>query len=286
LYLRYNSDGHFEASHGAVQGKTDDLFEFTAHGWIEDTKDGGASVWLKAQKDISMSRWLVEWDKSPQVPLNWRSSEMGNTKDESADPEEKLRVHCHCNGVEFFIARPSEESLKASSPLPDLLVPYNSGKSAENPKNKPWWLSTDRSKYLAGNCACDSCRKIAGFDIVQWTFIPVAGLSLADNQPWSLPFGTMQSYESTSTDATKRLRWFCSRCGANVLWTGSERPTLTDVSVGLLDAPSGARAEEWLQWDLADRVSFREDAHNVHLVDELERGLVDWYGAKERRLPA
>jgi hypothetical protein len=263
-----------------VEGKTDELFEFTAHGWIEDTKDGGASVWLKTQKGVPMSRWLVEWNKSPEAPLNWRSNEAVNMKDAVVDSHQKLRVHCHCNGVEFFICRPSEESLKASSPLPDLLVPYHSDKSAANPENKPWWLSTDRSKYLAGNCACESCRKIAGFDIVQWAFIPIAGLSLANDKPFSLPFGTMQSFQSTVDNEKKRRRWFCSHCGANVLWTGSERPTLVDVSVGLLDAPSGARAEEWLQWDLADRVSFREDAHNVHLIDELERGLVEWYDEK------
>jgi hypothetical protein len=142
-----------------------------------------------------------------------------------------------------------------------------------NPENKPWWLSTDHTKYLAGNCACESCRKIAGFDIVQWTFIPIAGLSLANDEPFKLPFGTIQSYQSSA----RRVRWFCSKCGANVFWTGEERPTLIDVSVGLLDAPSGARAEEWLQWDLADRVSFKEEAHNMHLAEALEEGLVKWY---------
>ena len=46
---------------------------------------------------------------------------------------------------------------------------------------------------------------------------------------------------------------------------------------GTGDAPSGARAEEWLQWDLADRVSFKEDAHNTRLAESLEQGLQEWY---------
>lgn len=280
LYCRYNDDGHFEASHGVVEGKTDNLFDFAAHGWIEDTKDGGASVWLKQYKGVPMSRWLVEWNESPQALLDWRSVNATQQTNATEGLEKKLRVHCHCNGVMFFISRPSEESLKASSPLPDLLVPYNSGQSAANPENKPWWLSTDRKKYLAGNCACDSCRRISGFDIVQWTFVPVAGLSLANGAPFNLPFGKMQPYESSAKDGKKRVRWFCSGCGAHVLYTTEERPTLVDVAVGLLDASSGARAEEWLQWDLTDRVSFKEDAHNTPLVQELEKGLGDWYGAR------
>ncbi|KIW08031.1 uncharacterized protein PV09_00975 [Verruconis gallopava] len=276
LYCRYNDDGHFEASHGSVDGSTDDIFDFRAHGWIEDTKDGGASVWLKEYKGSPLSRWLIEWNQSPEVPLNWTSDHIEPTNKVSEQADEKLRVHCHCNGVEFFISRPSEDSFKASSPLPDLLVPYNSGQSAQNPENKPWWLSTDHTKYLAGNCACRSCRMTTGFDIQQWAFIPAAGLSLANGKPFNLPFGTLRSYES-STKPQRRIRWSCSRCGATVLWTGEERPTLIDVAAGLLDAPSGARAEEWLQWDLADRVSFKEDAHNTHLADALEKGLVQWY---------
>lgn len=274
LYCRYNSDGHFEASHGTVEGSTNDLFDFAAHGWIEDTKDGGGSVWLQKYKGKTMSRWMVEWNESPEAPLDWKANkELSAVIISPDEPEENLRVLCHCKGVEFFIARPSEDSLKASSPYSDLLVPYNSGKSAANPDNEPWWLSSDRSKYLAGHCACNSCRKIAGFDVVQWVFVPIADLSLPENKPFTLPFGSLKSYESSIDNGHKRIRWFCSGCGANVFWTGEERPTLVDVAVGLLDAPSGARAEDWVQWDMTDRVSFREDAHNVHLVNELEQRL-------------
>lgn len=276
LYCRYNSDGHFEASHGTIVGKTDDLFDFAGHWWIQDTKDGGGSVWLKDYRGTPMSRWSADWHQGPKVPLHWRSTPIPVNTDQ-VDPAERLRVHCHCNGVDFYISRPDESSLKAVSPWPDLLVPWNSGKSDENPENKPWWLSTDRSKYLAGNCSCDSCRLIAGFDIVQWAFVPVANLSLPDGKPYALPFGKMKPYDSSVKNGKTRTRWFCSGCGAHVLYTSEERPTLVDIAVGLLDAPSGARAEEWLQWDLTDRVSFKEDAHNVNLVRELENGMKGSY---------
>ena len=272
LYCRYNSDGHFEASHGSVLGKTDDLFEFVGHWWLEDTKDGGGSVWLKDFNGKAMSRWMTDWNKGQQVSLDWRTTNMSD-KSAPIDPHEKLRGHCHCNGVDFLISRPDEASLKASSPWPDLLVPWNSGQSDANPENKPWWLSDDHTKYLAGTCACDSCRMIAGFDIIEWAFVPVSNMSLPDGSQFNPPFGTMTPYDSSVKNGKTRTRWFCSGCGAHVLYTSEERPTLVDVAVGLLDAPSGARAEDWLQWDMTERVSFREDAHNELLVQALERGL-------------
>jgi hypothetical protein len=270
MYLEYNHDGHFEVSHGSLLGKSDGVLEFVGHMWIEDSKDGGASDWMPAFGRKPAKRWLVAPNESPEVPLGWRDSKFVTSKPEETN-EEKLHAHCHCGGVEFYISRPNEESLKASSPLPDLLVPYNSGQSAANPENKPWWLSTDRTKHLAGTCACDSCRRIAGFDVVPWTFIPVANISLPNGGPFRRGFGTLKSY----TSSPGRTRWFCGTCGASVFWDGVERPTLLDVSVGLLDAKSGARAEEWLEWETG-RVSFREDAHNKGLIDGLEDGLRGW----------
>jgi hypothetical protein len=50
---------------------------------------------------------------------------------------------------------------------------------------------------------------------------------------------------------------------------------LIDVAVGLLDARSGARAEDILAW-WPGRVSFREEASNKGLVEGLEKGLANW----------
>lgn len=58
-----------------------------------------------------------------------------------------------------------------------------------------------------------------------------------------------------------------------MFWAGEERPTLIDVAVGLVDAGSGVRAEDWLERERTDRVSFKGDAHDQGLVDALEDGL-------------
>jgi hypothetical protein len=269
IYLEYRHDSHFEVSYGTLE-KSDGILDFIGHMWIEDTQDGGASDFMPSFKGNLAKRWLAAATKSPEAPFNWRDPKTVSPKLVKSSGE-KLHVHCHCGGVDFYVSRPNEASLKASSPFPDLLVPYNSGQSAENPNQKPWWLSEDRTKYLAGTCACNSCRRISGFDIMSWAFIPTSNLSLPSGEPFRRGFGTLKSYSSSPG----RTRWFCETCGASVFWDGVERPTLIDVAVGLLDAESGARAGEWLEW-VTKRVSFREDGHNMALVTALEKGLEKW----------
>ena len=59
-----------------------------------------------------------------------------------------------------------------------------------------------------------------------------------------------------------------------MFWNGDARPELIDVAVGLLDAESGARAEEWIEFTY-QRLSFREDgvAHAESMTKALEEGM-------------
>jgi hypothetical protein len=276
LFLEYNADGHFEVSTGTVD-RADGVIKFNGNMWIEDTRDGGASVWFREWDDGKpVERWLVAPQKSPQVPLDWKLNSDTHERSASAGDESKLRARCHCGGIEFFISRPNADSLKARSPFSDLLVPYSSGESAENPQNEPWWLSKDRNRYVAGTCSCVSCRSVSGFDLTEWAFVPATNVTLGNGQSFRQQlFGTAETYKSSGGVT----RWFCSRCGANIFWIGNWRPSLLDVAVGLLDAESGARAEEWLEW-ITGRVSFREEAHNETLIAAVEKGLNEWKQAE------
>jgi len=266
MFLEYHHDGHFEVATGLLE-ESNGIVQFQGHMWIEDTRDGGGSEWIPTIGSRPAERWLVKPRESTEIPIGWRS-QMSPAR--SVGQDEKLRAHCHCGGVEFFITRPTRKSLDASSPYPDLLVPYHSGLSG-NPDNTPWWLSKDGKRYVAGPCTCNSCRLVTGFDVVEWAFVPIANIELPDGKPFQPSFGTLKEYRSSE----KVPRRFCGRCGATVFWHGDERPTLIDVAVGLLDADSGSRAEEWLQWS-TDRVSFGEDALNKELISSLHSGLAQW----------
>jgi hypothetical protein len=274
MYLEYHGDGHFEAATGTLQvDNTDDLIKCEDLMWIEDTLDGGASQFITHVDNRELKRWSQESGQSEQLPFSWANTSLKSTpKGES----NRIRAHCHCNGVEFFISPPDALSKAAESAFSDLIVPYHSG-SPDNPDNLPWWI-VGEEHYFAGTCACKTCRGVLGFDITCWAFIPTSNITLdaAGTQPFRRrPYwGTMKMYQS-SEGVT---RTFCGECGANVFWDGRE--TLIDVAVGLLDAPSGARAEEILKWH-AGRVSFEEDALNMRLINGLREGLKDWAKGKE-----
>lgn len=50
---------------------------------------------------------------------------------------------------------------------------------------------------------------------------------------------------------------------------------MVDAAVGLLDAPSGSRAEEWLSWSKREP-SYISDAENKKLAEGLRAGYLKW----------
>ena len=182
----------------------------------------------------------------------------------------RLNGKCYCGGVEYFITPPTHRSEQLSSPWPDLLVPYHNS-SPENKGDVKWWIRSGGTKYLAGLCTCRSCRLGAGFPIQSWAFVPKINIERPDGRPLDFRIGTLKQFESSPSV----YREFCSECGATVFWHCDERPDLIDVSVGLLHAPGGVLALDWLDWHTG-RVSFAEEAQDQELVDDLELGLRSW----------
>ncbi|KFY06101.1 hypothetical protein V491_08857 [Pseudogymnoascus sp. VKM F-3775] len=189
-----------------------------------------------------------------------------------------LGASCYCGTVKFHITRPTPESTLPKSQYPDLIIPYlRRSPEIVNPNDRKWWIRGNR--YLAGICACNSCRRCSGFDMQTWAFIPRANIFMHHpDKPRpldfsNLPEGMLRSYNS-SPGVTRE---FCPGCGATVFWHNTDRPELIDVSVGLFRAPDGARAESWLDW-WKERVSFAEDRRGPHgslwdPVTCLEKGL-------------
>lgn len=282
MYLEYCDDGHFEAATGTLQvGSAEGVVRVESCMWITDTKDGGASDWVTGVDGRRLRRWTQEAEESDEVPLDHYVASPKKLE-QAVEP---VHAHCHCRGVEFWIAPPNAASRTARSDFPDLMVPYHLGQDAStNSSDTPWWLCGNDTRFLAGTCACLSCRRASGFDITFWAFIPTANIFLDSELTQPFPpygsghsnayWGAMKAYRSS--DGVTRT--FCRTCGANVFWDGGEekgRDGLIDVAVGLLDADSGARAEELLSW-WTGRVSFEEFAVNKSLARSLGEGLKAW----------
>jgi hypothetical protein len=236
---------------------------------VEDTLDGGVSVWFREIKDADgtkreLKRWMLRDGDGELVPEG--TLEKLPQKKQSS---EKLKGQCHCGGVKFYITRPNEASKAIQSPFPDLMMAFHSHSPA-NPENETWWLRSSDTKFLAGTCTCTSCRLASGFEIQPWAFVPKCNIFQEDGKPLDFNMGTLKRYES-SKDVSRE---FCGVCGATIFWHCEWRPELLDVSVGLLDPEEGARVENWLEW-WTGRVSFEEMAVSRSLVASLEVGLKD-----------
>ena len=235
--------------------------------YVLDTKDGGLREFLlgaRAYLEAPLISREIPFGKGMSIPKEQRLAQ----KEQRCA---KMYCQCHCGGVKFWITQPNERSTEPWSPWPDLLRPYDRG-SLENSKDVKWWLRDNGTRYLAGLCACNSCRRGSGFDIQSWAFIPRANMTMVDGSPFEFEsMESLQRYEISEGN----YREFCSVCAATCFWHCDERPKLIDVSVGLMHAASGARAEEWLDWETG-RVSFKEKALNKTLVNALEDGLKSW----------
>jgi len=276
----------------------DSVLEPKGYEYLHDTRDGGISDFMPTLNNRPLERWSHDIDTSSQLPLYWRDP---STSKESSNPTATARVpaHCKCNNITFYIARPSLQSAHATRSWPDLLIPHHSSRTpnSENTTtaHESWHLRASETKFLAGLCSCTSCRLASGQEITAWAFIPLVDISLDAEGRVPLELSTVTGTGGTAStvgslrtyrSSENATRSFCSVCGAIVFFALSEpnqtaEKMLLDVAVGLLDAPEGARAEDWLEW-CTSRLSFREDAvgRADSLADGVEKGLREF---EERR---
>jgi hypothetical protein len=264
---------------GHEQGACLSLEKIVQHEFVSDTKDGGLAICLagcdghsvplfsQGPDGVSFERPTATCLPALGPHIHPVVAAVVNDVAAAAIPKSEISAGCHCGGAAFRVTRPNLQSNLCSSPFPDLLVPYHSS-SSDNPQDIKWWLRASGSKYLAGTCACRSCRLGSGSPVQCWSFIPKANILQSDGSPLTYEMGTLKQIES-SKDC---FREFCRVCGATLFWHCRERPDLVDVSVGLLRANEGSRAESLLEW-WTERVSFREDALDQSLIRDLERGL-------------
>jgi hypothetical protein len=255
------------------------LVRITDHIFVGDTVDGGASMWLRHPNADGTPARRFKAGKgavsgtSEELPDDWPALSTPSPSTSSSETPVETPIRCKCRGVNFVLR-------------PDF-------SSVTDPKDLPSFVDPDTKKLLAGFDACDSCRLATGTDILNWTFsllrhvhfagaatpsstLPptAAELKAAVSKPTSdrdPRFGTLTLYESSPGVQ----RYFCGRCSATVFFACDRRPERVDVAVGLLDSPSGARAEDVLTWSFGAKTEWREDAAGgwrAGLIQRAEEG--------------
>ncbi|KAL6718536.1 hypothetical protein ACLMJK_004628 [Lecanora helva] len=240
---------------GVLQ-RANGIVKLRNHIFVPDSRDGGLSNWIPG---------IPAWEGFSQS----KQVDNGQLRNPSSpDESSALQAYCQCRGVHFKITRPNEHPKDLMAPDPDLLLSDKAKKTPAVGEDKKWWLCANGTKYLAGICACRTCRLVSGFDIQTWAFVPLSNLLQTNGDFIKFDMDNLRQYDST--DGVHRH--FCGRCGATIFYRNEERPDLIDVSVGLLDSSQGARAESWLEWRI-DRISFQEEAQNEELISRLGAGL-------------
>ncbi|SPO03563.1 related to DUF636 domain protein [Cephalotrichum gorgonifer] len=200
------------------------FFQIRSHIHTDSSPSGGFYDWLPsiAGREIVVNKGPTPRSPSPadKTPPKAEVDEEGN---------ERLRAECHCGGVSFTLPRPTIPAI------------------ANDPHISKYISPVDPSKWVGILDVCDDCRLVTGTHVVPWTFVPAAHLS--PPVPPDLKIGTMKTYPSSEGI----LRGFCGVCGATALYfTVGRAPTeeqrVVDLAVGILRAPEGPLAEDWLTW--------------------------------------
>ena len=240
---------------GVLNNADHDLIKFDYHGFVGDTLDGGASVWLRhPNTDPTEIRSYQQESvaKEPgDIPQEWASP--AELTGYEVKKEDAVPIRCRCKGVDFVLHRGDY--------------------SGKTEKELPFNIDPKTHKLLADFCGCDSCRLQSGIDVFNWTFAEMKHISFSSNSSSSKSFpahsaelkklvdahdpsiGTLTYYASSPGV----VRYFCSTCSACIFYASDDRPEILDVAIGVLHASDGARAEGLLSWTFGNRVSYRED---------------------------
>lgn len=177
-----------------------------------------------------------------------------------SDGKERLRAQCLCGGVSFTINRPTDEVLSYEKMRKQYVSPL------------------DSNKWMALWDVCTDCRLVDGSPVIGWAFIPRSCIEPSIGK--ELELGTLKTY-SSSKDV---LRAFCGICSATVFYTHTSRDlghdSVLDVATGILRAPEGSLADNWLTWRA--RVAHVDSGleHNKDWTTGLAEGMEKW--SKER----
>lgn len=249
--LNREADG-WEFTSGVLEGPVEGLLDRQAL-FANDSVDGGGYVWLpkmnNAGREIKhhgghRDSELVDV-KEMRRKFDAKST-AGSAPNEGAE-DDKLPVRCHCGAFQCYITRPSAEMPEPTS---------GRGK---------WWLAKDERRYKAALDACIACRKVTGFELNWWAFIPASNFVSPDGSPLDPENHPALKHYSSSAGVQ---RDFCGTCGASVFFRKELRnPQVWDIAAGLL-VSAGARAEDWLMWNGLDFEDFALDPNFVSGIAE------------------
>lgn len=208
---------------GVIEAPSGQL-KVMAHEHVTDTVDGGMADAIVRYNGAQIPRWPHGWGSGNlPAPNGWRWDSHTQTQ-ARGDTAKTLSAHCKCGQVKFEFRRHEGE------------------------------------RFLAQLCACNICNQTTGLEVMPWMRVPAE--RIVDEQG---AFRSLSTWKALKTYAAtpKWIRYRCATCGAMVAMTSQEATESVSVAMGVLDAPEGARAEDWAKWR-TDGLQGEEDATQRH----------------------
>lgn len=222
---------------GAIQNTEKGVLRYGEHIFVWDAVDGGCSMWLRRDVDGRvLKRSVARTGTSEEIPFSWPEDKTRRESENRASPE-FTPMWFRCKGVNLLLKSGIDVTWDLSEEPPRYI----------DPRNK---------KYVTH---IDACRNVTGSDLVYWAF---AGVDhLYDPSHRNQLFNTITDLEEAGDRGDKRLgtlhryhsspgvnRYSCAFCAATIFYTRQDLPQQVDIAVGVLDHPSGPRAEGLLSW--------------------------------------
>jgi hypothetical protein len=223
------------------------VWNFAGHVFVGSTGDGGMAPLLHniGGKELGL------WDTWAGKSAPWHLPDHPAAVAPASNKPDRLRAHCHCGGIEFFISRPNGDETFTE------IDEHN--------------VRRHKDKWLGIHDVCTSCRLTISTWVISWIFPSRDKITLADGSPYPADgiFGTAKAYSSSAgVDRT-----FCGHCGAAVSYVCEDRPHVIDVAAGLLDHDhQDVRAEDWIEWR-SYKLAWEDDAVWLRAGDALKKGL-------------
>lgn len=252
------------------------LVEVGCHMFVGDTRDGGASMWMRWMNGGGappVKRFAEMKYESEELAEDWPGAGMAGAAEDGE--KEEIPIRCHCGGVDLVFLRAQAErefTANRADELPRVVDPVS-------------------RKYVAGFDACNSCRSSFGSDFFNWAFVFLrhigypSGRDLGEESGGGSPgfpqtlqdlhaaVSSSQELKASSRQTDPRLgtlavyrssegvkRYFCSRCSACVFYAADgKHRDMVDVAIGVLRADEGARAERSFKWLLGGPLQHRDD---------------------------
>ncbi|KAI0194504.1 Mss4-like protein [Xylaria flabelliformis] len=238
--------------YGPLKNIDIDLIKLTKHIYVYDTRDGGASFWLRKPnadgKEIPRYQQQVSEDEDEEIDWDW--PDIPSLTLGLGPGKWPLPISCHCKGINLVLHRK-----------------YYFNKNREE---LPWFIDSTTNTPIAGFTMSDPCHPYSSNEIINWVIVDLGIISQRNGRAFPRTTAELKAAVDAGDSTIGTLtycqpsseiqRYFCKVCSASAFYTCSKRPKIVGVAMGLLDEWGRVRADEELSWNFGDISTSLDDA--------------------------